>query len=82
MRLLGLLVLLSLPQEPDRHQTPPPVDRRWEKMDYGPFLTTAVSMTWPPGAVTPKGIVPGEEEIALNPRARSARLRVAERLAA
>ena len=32
--------------------------------------------------VTPKGIVPGEEEIALNPRARSARLRVAERLAA
>lgn len=32
--------------------------------------------------VTPKGIVPGEEEIATNPRARSARLRVAERLAA
>ena len=32
--------------------------------------------------VTPKGIVPGEEEIAINPRARSARLRVAERLAA
>ena len=32
--------------------------------------------------VTPKGITPGEEEIAMNPRARSARLRVAERLAA
>jgi hypothetical protein len=57
MRLLGLLVLLALPQEPDRHQTPPPADRRWEKMDYGPFLTTAVTMTWPAGAVTPKGIV-------------------------
>ncbi|MEO8470491.1 MAG: 16S rRNA (cytosine(1402)-N(4))-methyltransferase RsmH [Chloroflexota bacterium] len=32
--------------------------------------------------VTPKGITPREEEIAMNPRARSARLRVAERLAA
>jgi len=32
--------------------------------------------------VTPKGLVPGDEEIAINPRARSARLRAAERLAA
>jgi 16S rRNA (cytosine1402-N4)-methyltransferase len=32
--------------------------------------------------VTPKGIVPGAEEIAANPRARSARLRAAERIAA
>jgi 16S rRNA (cytosine1402-N4)-methyltransferase len=32
--------------------------------------------------VTPKGIVPAAEEIAANPRARSARLRAAERLAA
>jgi 16S rRNA (cytosine1402-N4)-methyltransferase len=32
--------------------------------------------------VTPKGIVPSVEEIAANPRARSARLRAAERIAA
>ncbi|MEO8462626.1 MAG: 16S rRNA (cytosine(1402)-N(4))-methyltransferase RsmH [Chloroflexota bacterium] len=32
--------------------------------------------------LAPKGLIPGEEELATNPRARSARLRVAERLAA
>jgi glucose/arabinose dehydrogenase len=34
-----------------------PTHRLWEKMDYGPFLTAAVSMPWPAGAVTQKGIV-------------------------
>ncbi len=32
--------------------------------------------------LAPKGLIPGEKELATNPRARSARLRVAERLAA
>jgi len=32
--------------------------------------------------LAPKGLIPGEDELATNPRARSARLRVAERLAA
>jgi hypothetical protein len=34
-----------------------PTHRLWERMDYGPFLTTAVTMPWPAGAVTQKGIV-------------------------
>jgi len=38
-------------------QTPPPQDPKWDRMDYGPFLTTALSMPWPKGAVTPKGVV-------------------------
>lgn len=57
MKTLCLLVLLPLAQEPESFKQAPPADRRWEKMDYGPFLTTAVSMPWPQGAVTPKGIV-------------------------
>ena len=32
--------------------------------------------------LNPKGLVPGDDEVAANPRARSARLRTAERLAA
>ena len=57
MKLISLLFLLAALQEPDRKPEAPPAHRLWEKMDYGPFLTTAVTMPWPQGAVTPKGIV-------------------------
>jgi len=50
-----LLILVALGQEPP--QQPPSADRRWEKMDYGPFLSAAITMPWPKDAVTPKGIV-------------------------
>src|SRR6187455_2856400 len=54
MKTIALLFLLAAVQEKPEA---PPTHRLWEKMDYGPFLTTAVSMPWPQGAVTPKGIV-------------------------
>ena len=53
--MLTALLLVALCQE-----SPAPaatIDPKWERMDYGPFLTTALSMPWPKGAVTPKGIV-------------------------
>ena len=53
---LAFLAALAV-QGKEPPQQAPPADRRWEKMDYGPFLTTAVSMPWPADAVTPKGIV-------------------------
>jgi hypothetical protein len=48
---LLLAILLQAPEGA------PPAERRWEQMDYGPFLSNAISMPWPKGAVTPKGIV-------------------------
>ncbi len=50
MRLVIALALLASAQSP-------PADRRWERMDYGPFLSSCISMPWPKGAVVPKGIV-------------------------
>src|SRR5262245_60487584 len=57
MKTITLLLLLAAPQDADRKQEAPPTHRLWEKMDYGPFLTTAVTMPWPQGSVVPKGIV-------------------------
>ncbi|HVE38733.1 MAG TPA: DUF6797 domain-containing protein [Planctomycetota bacterium] len=66
MRTLLLASLLATPclgqDEPPRVdpkslKDEKPTHRLWEKMDYGPFLTAAVSMPWPSGAVTQKGIV-------------------------
>jgi hypothetical protein len=53
MRTLALLALSAGsfgPQEP-------PADRKWDRMDYGPFLSTCVGMPWAKGVVVPKGIV-------------------------
>jgi len=58
MKTLAIALLLLLGQEKDRYTDgPSAADQRWAKMDYGPFLTTAVTMPWPQNAVTPKGIV-------------------------
>ena len=67
MKTLLLLCLLGLPcvaqdkpprWDPPKHQPDErPTHRLWEQQDYGPFLTAAVSMPWPAGAVTQKGIV-------------------------
>jgi len=57
MKTLALALLVLLAQEKDRYADGPAPDQRWTKMDYGPFLTTAVTMPWPQNAVTPKGIV-------------------------
>src|SRR5581483_7865913 len=53
--MMTALVLLALTQAPK--DMPMPKDPLWELMDYGPFLTTAVTMPWPQGAVTPKAVV-------------------------
>jgi hypothetical protein len=57
-----LLAVLALAQDPPRVDPKTlkeerPTHRLWEKQDYGPFLTAAITMPWPAGAVTPKGIV-------------------------
>src|SRR5687767_9439150 len=66
MKALLLLVLVAGPSlaqddpprvDPKTVKEERPTHRLWEKMDYGPFLTTAVTLPWPQGAVTPKGIV-------------------------
>src|SRR6476469_7240942 len=66
MNALFLTALLVLPclalDEPPRVdpktlKDEKPTHRLWEKMDYGPFLSAAVSLPWPAGAVTQKGIV-------------------------
>ena len=46
------LLLAALLQAP----APAPAEKKWDQMDYGPFLSTAVSLPWPQGAVTAKGI--------------------------
>jgi len=50
--MIALLVAAALAQQPA-----PPAEKKWDQMDYGPFLTTAVTMPWPKGAVTAKGVV-------------------------
>jgi hypothetical protein len=53
--MLAAVFLLAVAQEPG--DMPRPKEPLWDQMDYGPFLTTALTMPWPQGAVTPKGIV-------------------------
>ena len=48
------LLLLALTQAPK--DMPMPKDPLWDLMDYGPFLTTAVTMPRPQGAITPKAV--------------------------
>lgn len=52
---MALLIWLALFQAPATPAQAP--DPLWDRMDYGPFLTTALNVPWPAGAVTPKGIV-------------------------
>ncbi|HLY75659.1 MAG TPA: hypothetical protein VKU80_16170 [Planctomycetota bacterium] len=54
MLVAGLLVA-ALAQE--SQELPRAREPRWDQMEYGPFLTTALTMPWPRRAVTPEGIV-------------------------
>ena len=49
--------------------------------DFPPGLPVTVDMLTPRLRIIGKAIEPSDEEVAANPRARSARLRVAEKLA-
>jgi hypothetical protein len=52
------LLALAAPLQGTKPADPPvPSPGRWERMEYGPFLTAAVTMPWPEGAVVPKGVV-------------------------
>ena len=53
--MITALLLAALAQAP--RDMPRPKDPLWDLMDYGPFLTTAMTMPWPNGAVTPKAVV-------------------------
>ncbi len=53
----AVLLVLGQAQGEKRPPRPEPAERRWDLMEYGPFLTAALTIPGPKGDVVPKGIV-------------------------